>query len=74
MGTLTHTFSAITAMSLSQDESMLYSVAKNGCLKIFNMEERKQKRNIQLSKLTVSSCLLTPDEEAVLAGSWDNYM
>ena len=61
-------------MSLSEDESTLYSVSKCGSLKLFNIPQSKQTRNIQLSKLALSSCLLTKDEEAVIAGSWDNYM
>ena len=61
-------------MSMTKDQSQLYSASKNGSMKIFDLNKRKQMRNIPLSKLALSSCILSEDEKHVIAGAWDNYM
>lgn len=67
-------FSPITAMSMTKDENTLFSASKNGSIKIFDLQKHKQMRNIPISKLALSSCLLTEDEKHVITGAWDNYM
>lgn len=61
-------------MSVSNDENTLFSASKNGSIKIFDLQKHKQMRNIPISKLALSSCLLSDDEKYVLSGAWDNYM
>jgi len=62
----------INCLSVSKDESTLYSVEQGGCLKIFDLEKTKQMRSITLCKLALSSCQLSSDEQMVISGSWDN--
>ena len=59
---------------MTRDQETLYSVSRNGCLKIFDLQKRKQMRNIPLSKLALSSCILSDNEDYVIVGAWDNYM
>ena len=59
---------------MTKDQTTLFSVSKSGNMKIFDLEKRKQMRNIPLSKLALSSCILSEDETHAIAGAWDNYM
>jgi len=65
---------AITAVNMTKDQTTLFSVSKSGNMKIFDLEKRKQMRNIPLSKLALSSCILSEDETHAIAGAWDNYI
>lgn len=63
----------VMGMCLSvKDPTILYSVSQDTTLKIFSLPEGRQIRSINLCELTLSSCILSPDEKSILVASWDN--
>lgn len=59
---------------MASDGSTLYSVSQDTSLKIYSLSEKKQLRSVNICELALSSCQLTPDEKAIVAGSWDNNL
>lgn len=51
----------------------IISVGKDGILKVYDAEQRKQIRSVILCTTPLSSCVMV-DENIVAAGSWDNEM
>lgn len=51
----------------------IISVGKDGTLKVYDTEHRKQIRSVILCATPLSSCVMI-DENTVAAGSWDNEM
>lgn len=51
----------------------IISVGKDGTLKVYDLEQRKQIRSIILCGTPLSSCVMI-DDHTVAAGSWDNEM
>ncbi|XP_028155819.1 protein FAN-like isoform X2 [Ostrinia furnacalis] len=49
----------------------IISVGKDGTLKVYDLEQKKQIRSIILCETPLSSCVMI-DEQTVAAGSWDN--
>jgi hypothetical protein len=61
-------------MCLSKDSSTLYTTSQDGSLKIFSLEQKKQIRSTNLGDLALSCCAISPNEKAIIVGSWDNNM
>ncbi|XP_045511123.1 protein FAN-like [Colias croceus] len=54
-----------------RDGSRIVSVGKDGTLKVYDIDSRKQIRSVILSTTPLSSCVMI-DEHTVAAGAWDN--
>lgn len=54
-------------------KNRVISVGKDGTLKVYDVDQRKQIRSVVLSRTPLSSCVMV-DESTVAAGSWDNEM
>ena len=65
---------AVTAVRLSRDAKLLYSVAQDSMLKVYNLESRYQRRSLSVCELAVSCVAVTEDARTVVMGSWDNHV
>ncbi|CAG9784208.1 unnamed protein product [Diatraea saccharalis] len=54
-----------------RQSSRIISVGRDGALKVYDIEQKKQIRSINLCHTPLSSCVMI-DENIVAVGSWDN--
>ncbi|XP_035231706.1 protein FAN-like isoform X2 [Stegodyphus dumicola] len=64
----------ITDICITKDQKSIFSVFKDGLLKMYSLEEKRQLRSINVSTMALSSCALMEDDRTVIVGSWDNYV
>ncbi|KAG8197532.1 hypothetical protein JTE90_007268 [Oedothorax gibbosus] len=64
----------ITDICVTKDKKYIFSVSKDGLLKMFSLEEKRQLRSINVYNMGLSSCSLMEDDRTVIVGSWDNYI
>ncbi|XP_042895637.1 protein FAN [Parasteatoda tepidariorum] len=64
----------ITDICITKDKKFIFSVSKDGLLKMYSLEEKKQLRSIKVYNMALSSCSLMADDRTVIVGSWDNYI
>lgn len=62
---------AVTCVVLQ--DSKVVSVGKDGTLKVYDQDVRKQIRSVILCATPLSSCVMV-DQHTVAVGSWDNEM
>ncbi|KAJ8303155.1 hypothetical protein KUTeg_019551 [Tegillarca granosa] len=63
---------SVTDMRLSHDGKYIFSVSQDSLLKMYSLEDQRQLRSINLSKMALSSCLIMPDDKTIIVSSWDN--
>lgn len=56
-----------------RSKSRVISVGKDGTLKVYDVDQRKQIRSVVVSRTPLSSCVMV-GETTVAVGSWDNEM
>lgn len=64
----------ITDVCITKDKKYIFSVSKDGLLKMYSFEEKRQLRSINVYNMALSSCSLMEDDRTVIVGSWDNYI
>ncbi|CAL1294758.1 unnamed protein product [Larinioides sclopetarius] len=64
----------ITDVCITKDKKHIFSVSKDGLLKMYSLEEKRQLRSINVYNMALSSCSLMEDGRTVIVGSWDNYV
>ncbi|GFS54697.1 protein FAN [Nephila pilipes] len=64
----------ITDICITKDKKYIFSVSKDGLLKMYSLEEKRQLRSINVYNMALSSCSLMGDDRTVIVGSWDNYV
>ncbi|GIY03630.1 protein FAN [Caerostris extrusa] len=64
----------VTDVCITKDKKFIFSVSKDGLLKMFSLEEKRQLRSINVYNMALSSCALLNDDRTVVVGSWDNYV
>lgn len=64
----------ITSVFYDPSTQMIYSASQDGCLKSYDVENRKQARSVNLGTMPISSFVKIPDSELFVLGSWDNSM
>lgn len=62
----------VTEVHMSSDEKSILSVSQDGLLKMYSIEEQRQLRSVNLSTMVLSSCVVSPDNQIIIVGSWDN--
>ncbi|GAB0089168.1 protein FAN [Sergentomyia squamirostris] len=60
----------ITSMVI--DGQCVISTGKDGVLKCFDFEQKRQLRSVPISSMPISSCIKLPGVNVVVVGSWDN--
>ncbi|XP_071822078.1 protein FAN-like [Apostichopus japonicus] len=65
---------AVTALRISTDQKIIYSVSKDAHLKLYSMEDKHQLRSINICNMPLSSLAAMPDGNFVLVASWDNSL
>ncbi|KAI6657447.1 Protein FAN [Oopsacas minuta] len=63
---------SMTAVSTLPKQNSIVSVSKDHTLKIFSLTSQQQTRSTVLSSMALSSCLVMPNEDTIVVGSWDN--
>ncbi|XP_052815113.1 LOW QUALITY PROTEIN: protein FAN-like [Mya arenaria] len=63
---------AITDVKLCLKRKMAFSVSQDGLFKMYSLEEQRQLRSVPLTSMALSSCVVLPDSNTVIVGSWDN--
>lgn len=56
------------------DGNFLYSTSKDGYLKCFNLEEKRQTRSINVSQMPISACVKIPNSSYIVLALWDDTM
>lgn len=64
----------ITSVFYDASSKMIFSTSKDGSLKSYDVENRKQSRSVNLGTMPISACVKIPDSELFILGSWDNSM
>lgn len=65
---------AVTALRISTDQNIIYSVSKDAHLKLYSIEDKHQLRSINVCSMPLSSLVAMPDGKSVLVASWDNSL
>jgi len=65
---------AVLGLSISEDESHIFSVSQDSQLKMNGLADGAQIRGMNLSTMALSCCVLMPNSNLVLVGSWDNNL
>lgn len=52
----------------------IVSVGKDGLMKCYNVDERRQKRCVTIGQLPLSSCAKIENSNTIVLASWDNTM
>ena len=63
---------SITSIFTLPKENAIVSVSKDHSLRMFSLTSQQQIRCAMLSSLTLSSCLLMPNQDTIVVGSWDD--
>lgn len=56
------------------DDNILYSTSKDGYLKCFNIDEKRQMRSINVSQMPISACVKIPNSCFIVLALWDDTM
>ena len=64
---------SMTALCTLPKQNSIVSVSKD-TLRLFSLTSQQQTRSAALSSMTLSSCLVMPNEDTVLVGCWDNNL
>eukprot|EP00795_Rhopilema_esculentum_P001333 gene1333-15731_t len=65
---------AVLGLSISEKEDNIFSVSLDSQLKMNSLEDGTQIRGMNLSSMALSCCVLMPNSDLVLVGSWDNNL
>lgn len=65
---------AVLGVAVSGDESRFFSVSQDTQLKMNSLEDGTQLRGMNLSRMALSCCVVMPESDLVLVGSWDNNL
>lgn len=60
--------------SVLVDGNIVVSTGKDGLLKCYNTNEKRQVRSISMGNMTISSCIKIPEQNSYILGCWDNSM
>eukprot|EP00051_Salpingoeca_urceolata_P022257 m.358163 g.358163 ORF g.358163 m.358163 type:complete len:945 (-) comp19945_c1_seq18:166-3000(-) len=63
---------AVTCVCLSADNTTLFTVSQDSCLKVFSLETQDQLHSVTIGDLALSSCAVLPTSQSVVVSSWDN--
>lgn len=63
---------SMTGVCTLPKQNSIVSVSKDHTLRLFSLTSQQQTRSTVLSSMALSSCLVMPNEDTVLVGSWDN--
>jgi WD40 repeat protein len=65
---------AVTSVVLSSDTRLIASVGRDAVLKIHNTVSATRERSFTLSTLPLSSVIILPNTNTVIAASWDSTL
>ncbi|XP_038068746.1 protein FAN-like isoform X2 [Patiria miniata] len=61
-------------VQVSDDGKTVFSVSQDTSLKLYSLEDQRQRRSISISSMPLSSLSAMPDGKTVLVGSWDDSL
>ncbi|XP_067107617.1 protein FAN isoform X3 [Osmerus mordax] len=63
---------AVTGITVTQNGSAVFTTSQDSTLKMFSKESNVFQRSMSFSNMALSSCLMLPEDKAVVCSSWDN--
>uniref|UniRef100_A0A6Q2WWP1 Neutral sphingomyelinase (N-SMase) activation associated factor n=1 Tax=Esox lucius TaxID=8010 RepID=A0A6Q2WWP1_ESOLU len=63
---------AVTGIAVTRSASSVFTTSQDSTLKMFSRESNGLQRSMSFSNMALSSCLMLPEDKAVVCSSWDN--
>ncbi|XP_070291805.1 protein FAN isoform X3 [Salvelinus sp. IW2-2015] len=63
---------AVTGIAVTRTASSVFTTSQDSTLKMFSRESNGLQRSMSFSNMALSSCLMLPEDKAVVCSSWDN--
>ncbi|KAL1006960.1 hypothetical protein UPYG_G00079710 [Umbra pygmaea] len=63
---------AVTGITVAQTTSSVFTTSQDSTLKMFSRDSNELQRSMSFSNMPLSSCLVLPEDKAVVCSSWDN--
>ena len=64
----------VTSVAISSNNKFILSSSKDSTIRMFAAETEKQIRSFNLNNVGISCCILLPDDNLIVAGTYDDQM